>query len=177
MPYGIYKRTEYHREICRKSSAFQKGFTPWNKGKTGIYSKETLLKMSKASKGRTAWNKGKKFPEWSGENNSFYGEHHSLKTKIHLSKIKKGKNLGKNSSNWKGGRHIHTNGYIVIRHMNHPTAFKSGYAYEHRLVLEKKLGRYLKHEEHTHHINGIRTDNRPENLILTNNNDHRKFYH
>lgn len=45
------------------------GREPWNKGKTGIYSKETLQKMSKSAKNRT------------GNKNSFYGKHHSNKTK------------------------------------------------------------------------------------------------
>ena len=42
---------------------------PWNKGKTDIYSEETLQKISKSAKNRT------------GNKNSFYGKHHSNKTK------------------------------------------------------------------------------------------------
>lgn len=60
--------------------------------------------------------------------------------------------------------HIKRNGYWYIKKRNHPFSDKQGYIAEHRLVMEKFLNRYLLHIEIIHHKNGIRTDNRIENL-------------
>jgi DNA-binding transcriptional regulator YiaG len=66
--------------------------------------------------------------------------------------------------------------YTVLFIPGHPLASKTGYVYEHRLVLSQKLGRWLRPEEHTHHINGNRRDNRPENLLLVSKGKHRQFH-
>ena len=62
---------------------------------------------------------------------------------------------------------IDTKGYVYIRKREHPRAQKgTGYIFEHILIMEKKLGRYLFPNENIHHINGVRNDNRIENLEL-----------
>lgn len=66
-------------------------------------------------------------------------------------------------------------GYRYIYSPNHPYGTKC-YVAEHRLVLENKLGRYLKPEEVVHHINGDKLDNRTGNLIVLSNSDHHKLH-
>jgi len=72
--------------------------------------------------------------------------------------------IGGNNPKWKGGRTINDHGYILIRCLEHPYADYRGYVKEHRLVVEKHIGRYLTREEIVHHINEITDDNRLENL-------------
>lgn len=90
---------------------------------------------------------------------------------------------GENSPHWKGGRfRSERDGYIYVT-VNHddPLAVMGRrrgsrgaavYVHEHRLVMARHLGRPLLPDsgETVHHINGIRDDNRLENLQLRQGN-------
>jgi hypothetical protein len=66
-------------------------------------------------------------------------------------------------------------GYVLAYCPDHPKATNRGYVYEHRLVMEETLGRPLRSDEHVHHRNGRRWDNRPENLEVMLASAHAKL--
>lgn len=73
---------------------------------------------------------------------------------------------GEKNASWKGGRGMTCGGYVWVR-----VGVKKNML-EHRFVMETHLGRKLKSSELVHHKNGIKTDNRLENLELTNRSEH-----
>lgn len=104
---------------------------------------------------------------------------HKGRIRVALKKYIKGypeSRRGKNSPAWRGGRHIDSKGYITIYSRGHPYATVHNHILEHRLVMEKELGRYLKPTEVVHHINGIKHDNRIENLQLCVKGNHITSY-
>lgn len=74
--------------------------------------------------------------------------------------------VGENHPSWKGGRHVDSEGYVRVIAKDHPSKLR--YVPEHRLLMEKKLGRYLSKDETVHHINLDKKDNHIENLQLRN---------
>lgn len=88
---------------------------------------------------------------------------------------------GSQSHSWKGGRWVNNRGYIMIRlpegDFYLSTTRKGRGVLEHRLVMAKHLGRCLAPFEVVHHKNGVRDDNRIENLELSTQNAHTKDHH
>ena len=74
------------------------------------------------------------------------------------------------NGNWSGGRIVDRGGYILVKCQGHPYANHLGYVREHRLVMEKILGRYLEPEEVVHHIDDDPSNNDPGNLALFQHN-------
>ena len=129
--------------ICKKTFWTYKSKTKIGKGKfcsTKCFHKHGKGKHyssdTEFKKGQIPTNKGKKYPERSREN----------------------------SPNWKGGRYK-SRGYVLVLISNHPYSGKGSTVFEHRLIVEKQINRFLNPNEIVHHINGITEDNRPENLM------------
>lgn len=72
------------------------------------------------------------------------------------------------------------NGYRLLFIPDHPKAMKSdnwvGYVYEHIVVVEKDLGRELTNEEIVHHLDGNRSNNRIENLLVLSRGQHGRLH-
>lgn len=143
-----------------------------------------------------------KLVDKTGKNNHMYGKHLSDETKRKKSEAmkamianrgqhwSKGRKIseeerkmrsismsGAGNPRWLGGTRAKTDGYIEIYQPNHPYKNKGrNTVYEHRLVMEEHLGRYLLPHEIVHHINENKYDNRLENLLLLSNAEHMKLH-
>ena len=75
-----------------------------------------------------------------------------------------------------GYKKLRSDGYVSIYFPDHPKATKDGYIMERDLVMECAIGRCLKDDGVVHHINGIRNDNRKENLKLMTFSEHARYH-
>ena len=100
------------------------------------------------------------------------GRHSSPETQFTSEKVS-----GENNPRWNGGTWRMTNGYVMVLKPGHPRAGKRGYLYEHILVACEKYGRLIELGEVVHHIDGDRSNNHPDNLIVfPNNGSHLKHH-
>lgn len=145
-------------------------------------SPEQRAKLSTDRKGK--WFVGRKLSEEAKAklsaaklaNNPMKGRHHTEETKA---KMRAAKNIshepGEQAVNWQGGRPHDRHGYVLVYAPDHPDAV-GNYVREHRLVMEHVLGRRLMAEEHVHHSNEVKDDNRPENLRLMTRAEHTRHH-
>jgi hypothetical protein len=145
------------------------------------HSKKSIKRMSDGKKWfyttHSAWNKNKKMPKSFGEKlrKLFSGRIVSDITKKRMKRNHADYRMNKHPR-WKGGFYFR-DGYVYVISKEHPFANGIGYVKKSRLTMEKHLTRFLKPEEVVHHINGIRNDDRIENLkLFKNNSEHRKHH-
>lgn len=81
---------------------------------------------------------------------------------------------GEKNYNWKGGRILTGDGYWRVYKPDHPNASRR-YVLEHRLIWEETNGKRLPSGWIVHHLNGIKTDNRPENLTAMKRSGHTRI--
>ena len=100
-------------------------------------------------------------------------KNHGIKARSHA----KRNQYGEKNDYWKGGRTHDEHGYVYVKADGHPRSRKcGGYVFEHILVAESVLGRHIERGEVVHHINGNKSDNRPENLSVMSVGDHIRYH-
>jgi hypothetical protein len=92
--------------------------------------------------------------------------------------MKMAQDTGRKPWNWKGERIVASSGYILVFvGKAHHLADVRGYAYEHRVVAEQKLGRRLEPGEQVHHLDENKANNHPDNLEVAPSLAHHRLFH
>jgi len=126
---------------------------------------ESFYKSSR-KRGFEFWCKECKYTKYllTSKNKCFCGEEKHKNAKQCRKCMSKNYN-GVGHHSYKNGRH-YSNGYIYLLDNSHPNRNSKNRIAEHIVVLENSIGRLLLPHENVHHKNGIRDDNRIENLEL-----------
>lgn len=106
-----------------------------------------------------------------GKDCPVYGKRMSDSTREKMEKIWK-----KNGDDRRIYRKEHSGGYILIYVPEHPHADRGGYVAEHRYIVEKSLGRYLRSDDIVRHIDGNKKNNDSDNLVVLSRSDHAKLH-
>lgn len=124
---------------------------------------------------------GEKAPRW--------GQTHTPAARQKMSATKRAAGLkGPKSASWRGGTY-RSRGYVMVKmdalteaerlafgSMVNVNRERGDYIAQHRLVVARSIGRPLATTEHVHHINGVKDDNRLENLAIQSAEDHRRTH-
>ena len=129
-------------------------------------SRECYYKMKRIRKDRVEWTKEMRermSKQYTGSGNPMYGKPSWNKDK------RRPEITGDKHPMWKGGFWRTIDGYKIIENNTETNGKK---IIEHKVILEEKIGRKLKSNEVTHHVNGDKEDNRAENLVVMTRSEH-----
>ena len=135
------------------------------------HSEETKRKLALLNIGKTMSPESRLKMSESGKKKIFIEQHLE-----HLREARRSR-VGDRAPCWKGGVTVDRKGYLLAYVPDHPYARTNGYYPEHRLIIEKALGRFLKPSEVGHHADGIKDNNRNDNLVARQDESYHQLLH
>lgn len=182
---------EIERQSKRCKECFyisRKNSIPWNKGKIKKYfckdckgpvSSKNSIRCQKCFGNNLKINPNPnsvnnlkpKSAEWLREHKIHLNHSHSKESKILISKNRKGKAIKEKNPRWNNGQSIKSTGYRTLL-----VETAKPHKFEHRIVMEKYLGRELKSCEVVHHIDHDRLNNEIDNLEVMSRSEHSSLH-